>query len=350
MLSISTDQLSLWVNQVLMATDMPESAAAIVASNLVQTSLWAIDSHGVSRVPHYLNRLTGGTINPRPQLQFTETGAATGQLDGNHGLGIFVCNFAMEKAISLARNAGVGIVGISNSSHCGAIGLYTRQACLAGMIGIAFTHTDALVVPHLGKKAFFGTNPISIGIPSMIVDQPLCVDMATSIVPWNRIVNARRDGGAIARGLAVNSEGEDTEELTEMVALKPIAEHKGYALGFMIDMLCGPLNGMAFGPHVTNMYKDLDQNRCLGSLMIAIDPQRFAGGALLSQVVTQAIEEVKAQGEAILFPGEPEYKAAKNRRELGIPIEPVLALEFSDWSEKLGVAAPKYSVSLSGRY
>lgn len=342
MLAISSDKLSLWVTQVLMATGMPESEAEIVASGLVQTSLWGIDSHGVSRVPHYLNRLTGGTLNPRPQLQFTETGAATGQLDGNHGLGIFVCHFAMEKAISLAKNAGVGIVGISNSSHCGAIGLYTRQACLAGTIGIAFTHTDALVVPHLGKRAFFGTNPISIAIPSTIVDRPLCVDMATSIVPWNRIVNARRDGGYIPLGLAVNEEGEDTDELREMVALKPIAEHKGYALGFMIDMLCGPLNGMAFGPHVTNMYKDLDRNRCLGSLMIAIDPQRFAGGAMLSQVVTQVIQEVKAQGEAILFPGEPEYKSETNRREVGIPIEAAVALEFRDWSEKLSVTPPEY--------
>jgi LDH2 family malate/lactate/ureidoglycolate dehydrogenase len=66
----------------------------------------------------------------------------------------------------------------------------------------------------------------------------------------------------------------------------------------MIDMLCGPLNEMAFGPHVNNMYKDLDKNRFFGSLMMAIDPQRLAGGTVLSQVVTQVIEEVKAQGES----------------------------------------------------
>jgi ureidoglycolate dehydrogenase (NAD+) len=343
MVAIAPEALTQWAIQALMTAQVPEKDAQAVAEALVQTSLWGIDSHGVARLPHYLNRLSRSSLKAQPEMTFTQTAAATGQVNGDHGLGIVVCRFAMENAIALAQTAGVGIVGVSHSSHCGAIGLYTRQACAAGMMGIAFTHSDALVVPHLGQTAFFGTNPISIAMPSQQPDEPLCLDMATSVVPWNRILNARNNQTPVPLGWGVDAQGADTTDLDAMVALKPMAEHKGYALGFLIDMLCGPLNGMAFGPQISQMYGDLDQYRELGSLVIAIDPQRFAGGAFLSEMVSKAIYQVKTQNPEALFPGEPEYISEAERQQTGIPMPPALVQEFQDWSEKLAIAPPTYN-------
>jgi len=329
-----------WGTAALAAAGVPPEDAAQTTRMLVQTSLWGIDSHGVARLPHYLNRITQGSIAVRPELAFKRTAAGTGQVDGGHGLGFVVCEFAMRHAIGLSGEAGVGAVGVANSSHCGAIGLYTRQAARAGMIGVGFTHSDSFVTPHGGTKAFFGTNPISIAIPGTDPERPFCVDMATSIVPWNRIMNARREGVSVPVGLGVDAEGRDSTDPARITAVKPMAAHKGYALAFAIDMLCGPLNGMTYGPHLTKMYEQLDQRRRLGSFFLAIDPARFAGGAVLAGVLVAAIAEAKAQKEGVLAPGDPEYLTAETRTRSGIPVEPGLWAEIADWSGRLRIPLP----------
>ena len=329
-----------WVKNAFTAVGMPGSDACSAAEMLVQTSLWGIDSHGIARVPHYLERFSTESIRTNPLIEFHQTGMATGDLDGGHGLGLLICRRAMLESVNLARKAGVGIVGVRNSSHCGAIGLYSRQASEVGMIGMAFTHSDSFVVPHLGATAFFGTNPISISIPTSDVERPLCLDMATSCTTWNRIMNARRENVSVPEGLGVTSDGNDTTNPNEIVALKPMADHKGYAMAFLIDMLCGPLNGMAFGPGLTKMYSEMDKHRRLGSLMIAIDPLRFAGGASLPKMVEEAISSVLARGAHIRYPGQPEYLSAEQRGLTGIPVEPGLLKDILAWSSRLGISCP----------
>lgn len=336
-LLVPCEAISSWMQIALQKAGVPSHNAVEVSEALLQTSLWGIDSHGIARLPHYLNRLESGSITATPNMMFNSTGTATGHVDGDHGLGIVVCRHAMDRAIDLALEAGTGVVGVSASSHCGAIGLYTRQATRRGCIGIAFTHSDSFVVPFGGDKAFFGTNPISIALPSEDPDRPLCVDMATSVVPWNRIMNARRDGTEVPESWGVDALGNKTSKPEDITAVNPMAEHKGYALAFLIDMLCGPLNGMPFGPHITPMYESLDQHRNLGSLMIAVDLSRFPGGAMLPRVIGAAINEVKGGNEKIHYPGELEYLAEKTRSEKGIPVELSLLEQFDSWALKLEI-------------
>lgn len=314
------------------ARGLSRADATLVAESLVQTSLWGIDSHGLARLPHYLRRLAAGSIEAKPQLGFTATGPCTGTLEGGHGLGILVCHRAMEQAIRLAETQGVGVVGCRHSTHCGAIGLYGRQAAKRGLIGIAFTHSDAFVVPHGGTKAFLGTNPICIAVPSE-KGPPVCLDMSTAATTMNRIMNARRDGRPLPMGVAVDARGRPTTDAAAAAALFPMAEHKGYALAFLIEILCGPLNGMPFGPHIPIMYGDLSVRRNLGSLMIALDPRRFAGGEALPAVVAQMAREARLQPRAapdtaVLVPGDPEYRTERIRAAEGIPLEPLLQREL----------------------
>ena len=336
-LLIPSARLETWVEAAFTAAGLPAQDAALSAGLLVQTSLWGIDSHGVARVPHYLNRLSLGSIRARPELKFTRTAPATGQVDGGDGLGFVVLDFATRHAIDLARDAGVGAVGVSNSSHCGAIGLYARQITRAGQIAIVFTHSDSFVTPHGGDRAFFGTNPIAIAIPTPDPDRPFCADLATSVAPWNRIMNARRENQPVPPGLGVDRDGRDTTDPHAIVALRPAAGHKGYALAFAIDLLCGPLNGMAYGPHLAPMYAQLDRPRCLGSFVLALDPSRFAGGAALAAVVATAMAEVKTQGREVLAPGDPEYGSESRRRAEGIPVESSLLEELRHWATRLGL-------------
>lgn len=340
---IAADVLREWAAAALGCRGLDDEHAALVAGCLVQTSLWGVDTHGIARLPHYLDRLGRGSIEARPALSFEKTGAATGSVDGGHGLGMVVCNFAMDHAIALAGEAGAGVVGCYRSSHCGAIGLYCRQAARAGMIGIAFTHSDAFVTPHNGRAAFLGTNPICIAVPSAD-GPPVCLDMATSTIPFNRVMNARRDGETLPDGVAVDDQGETTTDPNAATALLPFAGHKGYVLGFMIDVLCGLVNGMDFGPHLTPMYDRLDERRNLGSLMIAIDPSRFAGGPTLAAEVARMAAEVRAAparpGTDVMAPGDMEIRSEQARGAHGIPVEAGLAAQIREWSRTLGIAEP----------
>jgi ureidoglycolate dehydrogenase (NAD+) len=327
-----------WSVEVFTKMGVPLKDAEIIAAALTTTSLWGIHSHGVARVTHYLERFENGTINKLPFLKFTKTAAGTGQFDGDDGHGIVIMTQATNHAIELAKDAGVGVVGVQNSSHCGAIGLYTRQITEAGMVGISFTHADALVVPHGGTKPFFGTNPISIAFPTENNEEPICLDMATSIVPWNFMMNAKREKSKVPLGLGVDKNGNDSENSEDIVAVKPMGDYKGYALAFLIEMLCGPLNGMKYGPNITSMYKDIDKKRKLGSLVIAIDPARFGGNDTIRQVGTAIINQLKSQDDKILFPGQPEYISKQKIQATGIPISSSIAEDFNKWSNKLGIA------------
>ncbi len=345
-LYIPAAKLRRWAGAQLKACGVPEAAAAQVAASLVQTSLWGIDSHGIALLPHYLRRIRAGSIEARPVMRFAATGPCTGTLDGGHGLGIVVCHSAMREAIRMAKTSGVGIVGCSHSTHCGAIGLYGRQAALEGLIGIAFTHSDAFVAPHGGKSAFMGTNPICITALSE-EGQPVCLDMATSATTMNRMMNARREGRPLPNDVALDGDGLPTTDPQSVAALLPMAEHKGYALAFLIDILCGPLNGMPFGARIPAMYGDPAERRSLGSLMMAMDPKRFAGGASLAADVAQMAAEARRQpsavpGGGVMVPGDPEIRAERIRSVEGIPVEPGLQNELQ-YDEESALPAPEFT-------
>ena len=258
----------------LAAAGLTPKDARLVADSLVEANLRGIDSHGVARLPHYLARMARGSINPRPKLTFESLGPAVGRVEGDHGLGQLVMNRAAQEAMALARTAGAGWVSVCNSSHCGALGYYGLQIAAAGMLGFAFTHVDPMVLPFGSKQPFGGTNPVCITAPGEN-GQALCLDMATSKIPWNRVVNAALEGAPLESGLAVDAEGRDTTDPNAVAALQPFGLYKGSGLGLMVDVLCALLSETPYGPDIPRMYGDLSQRRQLGGLVGAIDIGRF---------------------------------------------------------------------------
>lgn len=341
---IPHERLAVWAAACLRATGVPAADAGVVADALVLTSLWGIDSHGVLRLTHYLDRLQRGSIRADAPGRIEASGPCSATMDGGHGLGILHGRRAMDHAIGLATSNGIGVVGVAHSSHCGAVGLYARQAAGAGLVGIALTHASSIVVPHGGQRGYFGTNPIAIAFPRRDT-APLCLDMATSQVAWNKVVNARVEGKPLAAGLTVDADGQPTTDAQQARALVPLGGseygYKGYGLAMMIDLLCGAMNGMTFGPHLTRMYEELDRPQDLGHFMLAIDPRRFAGGATLDATVRAMTDDVVHAGDAVQVPGDPELRAERERRSAGIPVEPQALGDMRDWSQRLRVNFPE---------
>jgi ureidoglycolate dehydrogenase (NAD+) len=271
------------------------------------------------------------------------TGPVTAQVHGEDGLGIVHAALAMEVAIEMAKENGAGIVGVGHSSHCGAMQLYTRMAARERLVGIAMTHSSSVVIPHGGKHKYFGTNPISIAVPRA-GGEPACLDMATAQVAWNKVLNARIEGHALEAGIAVDEHGLPTTDPHAARANIPLGGptygYKGYGLAFMVDLLCGVMNGMTYGRHINGMYEELDRPRKIGHFLMALDPGRFAGAETLEATVDALIADLRTQGDDILYPGEPEERAQRERLATGIPIDDEALRDMREWSAKLGVAPP----------
>jgi ureidoglycolate dehydrogenase (NAD+) len=153
--------------------------------------------------------------------------------------------------------------------------------------------------------------------------------------------NARREGHPLPPDVAVDGQGDPTTDPQAAAAVVPLGGagygHKGYALALVVDLLCGPLLGNPFGPHIPPMFEALDEPRRLGAFFIALDPERFAGGAALAAQVEAMARDLAAEPGAPLMPGDPEIAVAAQRSRDGIPIEPGLAEQFRSWSGRLGL-------------
>ena len=340
---VKRERLTAWAVACLERVGVPPPEARLVGESLVQTSVWGVDSHGVLRLTHYLRRLTIGSIKAASAPVVMRTGPVTAQVHGEDGLGIIHATLAMETAIEMAKENGAGVVGVGHSSHCGAMQLYTRMATRERLIGIALTHSSSVVIPFGGLQKYFGTNPISIAVPRQ-AGEPVCLDMATAQVAWNKVLNARIERQALEPGLVVDADGNATTDPHQARALIPLGGttygYKGYGLAFVIDLLCGALNGMTFGRHINPMYEVLDQPRKIGHFLMAIDPGRFAGAETLEATVDAVVADLRTQGDDILYPGEPEERAMKERLATGIPIDAEALKDMREWSARLGVPAP----------
>jgi len=308
--------------------------ARLVAETLVAANLRGVDSHGVVRLPHYAARLRNGTLNARPNIAVRRTAPGAAVVEGDRGMGQLVATRAMNEAISLAKATGVGAVVARNSSHCGACAWFVEMAVKEGMIGIALTHTDSIMVPPGMKRIFLGSNPIAFGAPGE--REPLIIDMSTTHVAWGKVLVARQEGRPIPPDWGVDAEGRPTTDPQRVAGLAPTGAHKGYALAAMIEILCAQLAGVPFGRHVTKMYGELDRPRNLGHFMLALDVARFTGKRQFGEQIAAFLQEIHDEGA--LAPGDPERLSAERRRREGVPLPQATVAELSALAAELGVA------------
>jgi ureidoglycolate dehydrogenase (NAD+) len=327
------DKLATFAAACLEKLGLERADARLVAETLVAANLRGVDSHGVVRLPHYATRLRNGTVKARPSITVRSTGPSAAVVEGDAGMGQLVASRAMQEAISLAKKSGVGAVVARNSSHCGACAWFVEMAVREGMIGIALTHTDSIMVPPGMKRIFLGSNPIAFGAPG--AQEPIIIDMSTTHAAWGKVLVARQEGKAIPADWGVDAQGKPTTDAQQVVGLAPTGSHKGYALAAMIEILCAQLAGVPFGRHVTKMYGELDKPRNLGHFMLALDVARFTDPALFQSAIAAFAGEIRDEGA--LAPGDPERLNAERRRRDGIELGSALA-ELNALAQNLGVA------------
>ena len=163
---VDAEAAEIFGRRLLVAHDLREEDAATVARCLVKADLRGVDTHGLQTLPHYLDRVRRGLINPRPDLKVERVTPMVGSLDGQDAFGFVVATKAMAEAIDMAREFGVGIVSARRSTHFGAACNYALQAMDAGYIGIVFTNASKAMPPWGGRVGLLGTSPIAVAAPA----------------------------------------------------------------------------------------------------------------------------------------------------------------------------------------
>jgi ureidoglycolate dehydrogenase (NAD+) len=311
--------------QTLKAAHVDDAVAYHVVEGLVQTSLRGVDSHGIRLFPHYVKVVKAGRVNGHPKYQFHKGGESVGRLDADHTYGHAAGAEAMKYTLDMAKKTGAGAVAVFNSSHFGAAAYCGLMAAEHDMIGISLTHADALMLSTHGIRAFFGTNPICVTAP--VEDEgPFCLDMATSIVTWNKVKMHRERNRPLPTGIAADAQGHITTDAHAAQSVLPIGDYKGFGLSMVVDILCALLSGMPFGREITSMYlTPLDQKRYLGQFYMALDIAKFQDVKLFKSRLKAYMDELRREpahdpARPVMVPGDPEKNVLLKRSQEGIPL------------------------------
>ena len=342
----TSESLRGWVVDVFRALGLDEGDASIVANGLIEADLRGVESHGVSRIPLYAERLRQKLIKARPGIRVTHPVAVAAQVDGDHGMGFVVARRAMAEAIRLAEVNGLGLTGVTNSSHFGMAALYLEQAIDAGFLAFAFTNSSPALPVWGSRSALLGTAPFAAGAPGG-EQGPFIVDMAMSVIARGKIRLAALRGEPLPEGVALDPDGRPTRDAQkgyEGVYL-PFGGHKGAALAMLIDILAGVLTGAAYAGGVRNQYRDFTGPTEVGHFFLAIRPDLFMPmeefRARMDTLIERAKSCPRAEGfEEILIPGEPERRRRQERLRTGIPIAANILEALQAEAESVDVAMP----------
>ncbi len=314
-----------FATEVYRGAGVPEADARLIADTLVQADLWGHQSHGVLRLGWYLDRLRNGVMRPVTQPEFVVDAGAIALIDGHDGVGHVLTALAAQEAIRRAKAHGVAAVGVRHSNHFGTCMYYTRMGAEQGCIMMLATNGGPAMAPWGGRKKIIGTNPWSVAAPAGC-HPPLLVDMANTGVARGKIYLARQRRESIPLGWAINAAGEPTTDPQEAIDgfILPMAEHKGYAIATMIDMLSGVLTGSGFLSAVHSPYKTAEKSDC-GHFLIAVNIEAFQPLAEFNARMERFIGEIKAVPPAqgfteVFYPGEREARNDIKNRTAGLQL------------------------------
>ena len=332
---MTPERLRALVAEIFVRAGMVEDNARTVAEVLVWAELRGMGSHGVMRVPRYVEWMRRGDLNGRPEMKTRESGA-TISVDADRAAGPVAMVHAAERAVAKARETGVALALVRSTTHTGAIGYYTQLGARGGMATIAITASVPNMAYHGARAAGVSTAPLSIAVPGD--DEPLALDMGSGVISVGKLAQARRSGERLAEGSALDSAGNPTTDARSASIPLPLGGPKGSGLALLIECLSSLLAGnpiLAEALEGTPKGKRHYQN----ALLIAIDVARFLPLPEFKQQVKRLIRAIKAlpaqPGAEILVPGERGARSAQQTSDIRLP--PSVLDELRALAASLGV-------------
>jgi uncharacterized oxidoreductase len=340
--------LESYAAQLLQAGGTSAAEARLVAASLVDANLKGYDSHGVMRVPYYVQAIKDGEVVPGAEPTILDDGPSRIVTDGNWGLGQVLAMRMIERLAEKARKTGLGLGTMMHAGHIGRLGEYCEKTAALGLVSMLMvnSHGGAVrVAPPGGKAPRLSTNPLAIGVPNG--NAPLVLDFSTSATAEGKVRVKKIAGQPCPEGWLIDCEGQPTTDANALYGNPPGAilpmggaqAYKGFGLGLMIEILTGALSGGNCAKAVPYPKK----GNCV--FILLIDPGRFGGADHFQSEVTQLVEYIKSCPRVdacseIILPGEPERRLAAVRAREGVFLDEENWQALLKLGQQFGVAAP----------
>ena len=342
--TVDAARLQHLTRDIFVARNVPADDATWIATTLVRANLRGHDSHGVIRIPQYVDGLARGTLNPKPRMTLVVDAPTIAILDGDGGFGQVVARRGVALALERARAHGLAAVALRGANHVGRLADYAESLAEAGLIGLLWANARGglNVAPWSGAARRLGTNPHAIAVPGPSGTVALSHDFASSVWAEGKLRVKFNRGETVPSGIMLNGRGEPStdprEYYTDPVgSLLTAGAHKGYGLSIAVEILGGILSGSGAASGEPAVFRN-------GTLIVGLDPARFLPLADFHAQVAALLDWVRsaplaAGAKEILVPGEPEARMERERRAAGVPIEDETWRQIQRCAEQAGVHA-----------
>jgi len=358
---VAWEPLKEFAKEVFVRAGMPPPDAATEAGALIWANLRAVDSHGVLRIPWYVENIDKGVMNPKPNIRVEKETPATLLIEADRALGPVVTVFAVDRVIEKAKQVGIGWALIRNLTHQGAIGYYSQMIAKRDMTGIVFVCNPPNTAPHGARVPGVHNSPIAISAPGKR-HSPLNLDMATSVVAGGKLWLAVDKGTSIPLGWALDKDGNPTTDPKTFATLLPVGGPKGSGLALMFECLSSVMAGnpelepslLGNAPRREEPVKSgvkwtrpgLVPLHNQNSVVAAINISTFTDLESYKEHIDNLIDGLKALPKAegfdeIFVPGEPEERTCLERSQKGIPLPEGTAHNLRGIAERFGIKLPQ---------
>lgn len=334
---LEATHLQAFTRNVFIAAGTPQHIAEDVAEILIKANLAGHDSHGVLRIPSYLEGIENGGIIPAAEPMVLRETDNTLHVDGQRGFGHYTARWAIRRVIEKAKQTRNGFATLTQTGHIGRVGEYAEEAAAVGCIGIVTVGGGAKgggrILPFGGAEGALGTNPIAIGIPTGD-ERPFLIDFATSMIANGKTYVADSENRDLPPGCVVDKHGNPTVKVAEYKEgghLLAFGKHKGYALSLFVALL-GGLGG-TFNPNAGQMG---------GLTMQVIDVTAFTPLPAYQRGVRAFLDVVKATPPApgfdeVLVPGDFEHRTRAQRLANGIEVPETIYTQLQACAAKFNI-------------
>ena len=344
------------ITEIFKAKACSDYEAKTIAERLCGSNLKGHDSHGIVRVPRYVEWMERDWVFPNIEAELVIDAGALACLDAKQGFGQVAGERAVDEGIDRARKHGVSVVGLKNSGHLGRIGDWAERAADAGYVSFHFVNVrgSLLVAPFGGTDRRGSTSPLAIGIPSKGKEH-IILDMATSTVAEGKVMVAQKGGKPLPQGALIDSSGNLTinpevmygkisdDEVPDSEngsgAITAFGLHKGSGINFMMEMLGGALTGSGVSAGIDDKEKRKFAN---GMLSIYISVEKMVDLDYFSKEVQSYADFVRASPASdkngkVLIPGDKEIITNKDRLANGLPLAPIVWENIKQTAQKLEI-------------
>ena len=328
----------------------------IISDVLLLSDLYGIESHGMQRLARYHKGIEKGLIKVGAKPEIVHETPVSAVIEGNDGMGQLISHKAMSIAIEKAKTSGMAVVTVRNSNHFGIAGYYAKMACDAGLLGMAMTNSEAIMVPTFGRLAMLGSNPIAVAMPAEPYD--FFFDASTTVVTRGKLEIYNKLGKPLPEGWALDKDGKGSSDAKDVLGnivakngggimplggeTEQLGGHKGYGYGMFCEIFCSILS---MGMTSNHTHVGGKGGTCHG--FIAIDPAIFGDKEAIKEHLSVFLQELrespKAEGQTRIYThGEKEIFAKADRLANGIDVNINTVSEMFDMCRYVGLDPVSY--------